>query len=68
MVKVVEPSLGTQIVVKEKNLIKEGLRALCDGNVLSKEPGEEVPTSEVQWLNVGLTQPQNDDSKLEEED
>jgi hypothetical protein len=27
-----------------------------------------VPTSEVQWLNVGLTQPQNDDSKLEEED
>jgi hypothetical protein len=27
-----------------------------------------VPTSEVQWVNASLTQPQDDDSKLEKED
>jgi hypothetical protein len=43
-----EPSLGTHSVVEEKELVGEGLRALHDGDVLSKELGEEVPTSEVQ--------------------
>jgi len=45
---VVEPSLRAHNVVKEENLVREGLRALHDGNVLSRELGEEVPTSEVQ--------------------
>jgi hypothetical protein len=27
-----------------------------------------VPTSEVQWINANLVQPQDDDSELENED
>jgi hypothetical protein len=27
-----------------------------------------VPTSEVQWINANLVQPQDDDSELEDED
>jgi len=65
VVEVVEPSLGAHSVDEEENIIKEGLGALHDGNVLSKEPREEVPISEVEWVNVGLAQPQDDDSELE---
>jgi hypothetical protein len=43
-----EPSLRTHSVLKGKKLVKEGLRAFHDGDVLSKEFREEVPTSEVQ--------------------
>ncbi len=45
---IVEPSLGAHNVVEEENLVREGLRALHDGNVLSREPKEEVPINEVQ--------------------
>jgi len=48
VVEVVEPSLGAHSVVEEENIIKEGLGPLHDGNVLSKEPREEVPISEVE--------------------
>jgi hypothetical protein len=48
VVEVNEPSLGTHNVVEGKKLVREGLRALHDGNVLSKEFKEEVLTSEVQ--------------------
>jgi hypothetical protein len=48
VVEVDELSLETYSVVEEENLFREGLGALCDGNVLSKELGKEVPTSEVQ--------------------
>jgi hypothetical protein len=48
VVEVNEPSLGTHNVVEGKKLVREGLRALHDGNVLSKEFEEEVLTSEVQ--------------------
>ncbi len=48
VVEVVEPSLGAHSVDEEENIIKEGLGALHDGNVLSKEPREEVPISEVE--------------------
>jgi len=68
VVKVVELSLGAHSVAKEKNLIEEGLGAFHDGNVLSKKLGEEVFTTKVQQVNASLAQPQNNDSKLEEED
>lgn len=68
MVEVVEPSLGTHSVAKEENLVREGLGALHDGNVLSKELGEEVPINEVQRVNASLVQPQDDGLELEEED
>jgi len=68
VVEVVEPSLRAHNVVKEENLVKECLGALYDGNVLSREPGEEVLISEVERANVGLVQPQDNDSELEEED
>jgi hypothetical protein len=45
---IAKPSLRTHNVTKEENLVKEGFRALHDGDVLSKKLGEEVPTSEVQ--------------------
>ncbi len=61
VVEVNEPSLGTHNVVEGKKLVREGLRALHDGNVLSKEFKEEVLTSEVQWVNASLTEPQDDD-------
>ncbi len=65
---IAKPSLRTHNVTKEENLVKEGFRALHDGDVLSKKLGEEVPTSEVQWINANLVQPQDDDSELENED
>jgi hypothetical protein len=46
--KVDELSLEAFSVVEEENLVRENLGALHDGNVLSGELGEEVPTSEVQ--------------------
>jgi len=48
VVEVDELSLETYSVVEEENLVREGLGVLHDGNVLSRELGEEVPTSEVQ--------------------
>jgi len=48
VVKVVKPSLRTHSVIEEEKLVREGFRALHDGDVLSKELREEVPTSEVQ--------------------
>ncbi len=66
--KVDELSLEAFSVVEEENLVRENLGALHDGNVLSGELGEEVPTSEVQWINASLVQPKDDDSKLEDED
>ncbi len=48
VVEVDELSLEAYSVVEEEILVKEGLGALHDGNVLSGELGEEVPTSEVQ--------------------
>ncbi len=54
---IVEPSLGAHNVVEEENLVREGLRAFHDGNVLSREPREEVPINEVQWINACLAQP-----------
>jgi uncharacterized protein YhfF len=68
VVEVVEPSLKTHSAVEEENLIREGLGALHDGNVLSKEFREEVFTTEIQQVNASLAQPQDDDSKLEKED
>jgi hypothetical protein len=66
--KVVKPSLGTHTVTKEENILRDDFRAFHDGDVLSKELREEVPTSEVQWINASLAQPQNDDLELKEED
>ncbi len=43
VVKVFEPSLRAHNVVEEENLVREGLEALHDGNVLSRELREEVP-------------------------
>jgi hypothetical protein len=48
VVEVDELSLEAYSVVEEENVVRENLRALHDGNVLSGELGEEVPTSEVQ--------------------
>ncbi len=62
VVEVDELSLETYSVVEEENLVREGLGVLHDGNVLSRELGEEVPTSEVQWVNASLIQPEDDDS------
>ncbi len=66
VVEVVEPSLGAHNVVEEENLVKDGLGALHGGNVWTRKPREEVPISEVQRVNVGLAQPQNNDVELEE--
>jgi hypothetical protein len=68
VVEVVEFSLGAHNVTKEENLVKECLRVLYNGNVLSRELGEEVPISEVERVNAGLVQLQDNDSELEEED
>ncbi len=68
LAKVVKPLVRTHSVTEEENLVKERFRAFHDGDVLSKELREEVPTSEVQWINASLAQPQNDDLELKEED
>ncbi len=68
VVEVDELSLIAYSVAEEENLVREGLGALHDGNVLSKELGEEVPTSEVQWVNASLVQPKDDALELQEED
>ncbi len=62
VVEIDELSLETYSVVEEENLVREGLGVLHDGNVLSRKLGEEVPTSEVQWVNASLIQPEDDDS------
>jgi hypothetical protein len=48
VVEVDELSLEAYSVVEEENIVRENLGAFHDGNVLSRELGEEVPTSEVQ--------------------
>jgi hypothetical protein len=48
VVEVDELSLEAYSVIEEENLVRKGLGVLHDGNVLSRELGEEVPTSEVQ--------------------
>ncbi len=68
VVEVDELSLEAYSVVEEENIVRENLGAFHDGNVLSRELGEEVPTSEVEWINASLVQPKDDDSKLEKED
>jgi hypothetical protein len=48
VVEVDELSLEAYSVIEEENLVRKGLGVLHHGNVLSRELGEEVPTSEVQ--------------------
>ncbi len=54
VVEVAKPSLGAHSVAKEENLVREGLGALHDGNVLFKEFKEEVFATKVQQVNSGL--------------
>jgi len=68
VVEVDELSLEAYSVIEEENLVRKGLGVLHDGNVLSRELGEEVPTSEVQWINVSLIQHEDDDSEFKKED